>query len=152
MYISFARYVSSVPGLTYRGYDGLKEIHDKNNTNPDESLIIPEAQYDRSIYENFLISMTEFKEKPNGIVSYLARTNNVDVTYTITMFSSMEDFLSIAQTSWFEDYAIKRADYLSLTGIQTYTKNVDQLPKLVTIETTFEELDEFWNQCEIIIA
>jgi hypothetical protein len=152
MYISFTKYVSSVPGVTYKGYDGLKEIYDNNNRTGNGSLMVPADHYDRTIYGNFLEAMTEFKSKPNGIVSYLARTNDVDITYTVTLFSSMEDFLSIAQTNWFEDYSAKRAAYLSLVGIQTYLKNVEQLPYDVTISSTFDDLHSQWDQLEVIIA
>jgi len=152
MYISFTKYVSSAPGVTYKGYDGLKEIYDSNNRTSDGSLIVPEDRYDRTIYGNFLEAMTEFKSKPNGIVSYLAKSNDVDITYTVTLFSSIEDFLSIAQTSWFEDYSAKRAAYLSLVGIQTYLKNIEQLPYNVTVDTTFNDLHSQWEQLEINIA
>lgn len=152
MYISFSKYVSSVQGVTYQGYDGIKEIYDNNNRRPDGSLIVPEDHYDHTIYGDFLESMTEFKNMPNGIVSYVAKTNNTDVTYTITLFSSMEDFLSIAQTTWFENYSARRAAYLSLAGIQTYLKSVEQLPFTVTLASTFEDLDTAWDQTDVIIA
>lgn len=152
MYVSFTKYVSTVPGVCYQGYDGLKEIYDKNNTNNDGSLIVPADRFDATIYKNFIDAMTEFKEKPNGIVSYLAKSNNYDLTYTVTLFSSMEDFLAIAQSSWFEDYSAKRAAYLELVGIQTYLRNVERIPSYITLDSTFDDVGSHWDQLEVIIA
>jgi hypothetical protein len=64
----------------------------------------------------------------------------------------MEDFLSIAQTSWFEDFTAKRAAYLKLTGIQPYLRNIESLPALITIDTTFDMLALLWDQQEVFIA
>ena len=152
MYISFAKYVSSIPGVYYQGFDGIVDIHEKNNVHDVDGVIIPAEYYDATVYRAFIDAMIEFKEKPNGIVAYLSKSNNLDTTYTITAFASMEDFLSIAQTSWFEDFTTKRAAYLKLTGIQPYLRNVDSLPEGLSIDTTFETLASLWDQQEIFIA
>ena len=152
MYISFTKYVSSIPGVYYQGFDGIVDIYEKNNVHDIEGVIVPAEYYDATVYKNFIDAMIEFKEKPNGIVSYLARSNNLDTTYTITAFASMEDFLSIAQTSWFEEFSRKRAEYLKLTGIQPYLRSVDSLPEGLSIDSPFEMLASLWDQQEIFIA
>lgn len=152
MYISFAKYVSSIPGVYYQGFDGIADIYGKNNIHDIDGVIVPAEYYDATVYRAFIDAMIEFKEKPNGIVSYLARSNNLDTTYTVTLFASMEDFLAIAQTSWFEDFTTKRAAYLKLTGIQPYLRNVESLPEDLSIDTTFEMLALLWDQQEIFIA
>jgi hypothetical protein len=152
MYISFSKYVSSIPGVYYQGFDGIADIYGKNNIHNIDGVIVPADHYDATVYKAFIDAMIEFKEKPNGIVSYLARSNNLDTTYTVTLFASMEDFLSIAQTSWFEDFTAKRAAYLKLTGIQPYLRNIESLPALITIDTTFDMLALLWDQQEVFIA
>jgi len=152
MYISFSKYVSSIPGVYYQGFDGIADIYGKNNIHNIDGVIVPAEYYDATVYRAFIDAMIEFKEKPNGIVSYLARSNNLDTTYTVTLFASMEDFLSIAQTSWFEDFTAKRAAYLKLTGIQPYLRNIESLPALITIDTTFDMLALLWDQQEVFIA
>jgi hypothetical protein len=160
MYISFTKYVSSIPGVYYKGFDGIIDIYEKNNINDTGGLIVPAEHYDATVYKNFINAMIEFKEKPNGIVMYLARSNHVDIAYTITAFQSMEDFLSIGQTSWFQDFSLKRAEYLKLTGITSYSRNIyslqDELGDIMTNglsrnETLqFEQVASYWDQQEIL--
>lgn len=153
MFISFTKYVSSTPGVTYQGFDGLNEILIKNNQDGNGGTIVPPQFYNQQLYSELVTAMQEFKEKPNGIVSYLAKTNNVDTTYTITFFNSMEDFVSIAQTSWFENYAAKRAAYLTLVGISTFQKSIDgRVSHQLSLETTFSDLDSEWNMTDVMIA
>lgn len=152
MYISFTKYASSIPGVCYQGFDGIVDIYEKNNVHDVDGLIVPAEYYNAPVYKEFIDAMIEFKETPNGIVSYLSRSNNVDTTYTVTLFASMEDFLAIVQTSWFENFSLRRAEFLKLTGIQPYLRNVDSLPEGLSIDTTFEELELLWNQQEIFIA
>ena len=152
MFISFTKYVSSVPGLVYKGFEGLLEVHLSSNLNSNNEPIVDAAYYDPTIYSDFVNSMIEFKEKPNGIVSYIAKTNNVDTTYSVTIFDTIEDFISIAQTSWFEDYVAKRSAYLNLVGIQVFQKNLEVFPIQLTPESSYEEMDSSWNVAEITIA
>jgi len=152
MYISFSKYVSSISGVYYQGFDGIADIYGKNNIYDIDGVIVPAEYYDATVYKAFIDAMIEFKGKPNGIVSYLARSNNLDTTYTVTLFASMEDFLAIAQTSWFEDFTAKRAAYLKLTGIQPYLRNIEFLPEGLSIDTTFETLASLWDQQEVFIA
>lgn len=152
MFISFTKYVASVPGLVYTGFEGILEVHLKGNVNPNGTTIINPAYYDPTIYSDFANSMLEFKDKPNGIVSYIAKSNLIDTTYSVTMFNTIEDFIGIAQTSWFEDYIAKRAAYLNLLGIQVFQKNIEVFPIQLTTETTFEELASSWEVAEVTIA
>ena len=89
MFISFTKYVSSVPGLVYTGFEGLLEVHLSSNLNSNNEPIVDAAYYDPTIYSDFVNSMIEFKDKPNGIVSYIAKTNNVDTTYSVTIFDTI---------------------------------------------------------------
>lgn len=141
-----------MPGLVYSGFEGLLEVHLKSNLNENNESIINPAYYDPTIYSNFVNSMIEFKDKPNGIVSYLAKTNNVDTTYSVTIFNTIEDFIGIAQTSWFEDYITKRAAYLNLLGIQVFQKNIEVFPIQLTPNSTYEELAASWDVAEVTIA
>lgn len=160
MYISFTKYVSSIPGVDYRGFEGIIAIYENNNINNIGGLIVPAEYYDATIYKNFINAMIEFKEKPNGIVMYLARSNNIDTSYTISAFKSIEDFLSLGQTDWFQDYSQKRAAYLKLTGIHSYSKNIyyqeNGLGDTMTYglsrnETlSFEQISGYWDQQEIL--
>ena len=152
MYISFAKYVSSIPGVYYQGFEGIADIYGKNNIHDIDGVIIPAEYYDATVYKAFIDAMIEFKEKPNGIVAYLSKSNNLDTTYTITAFASMEDFLAIAQTSWFEDFTAKRAAYLKLTGIQPYLRSIESLPDVLSIDTPFDTLALLWDQQEVFIA
>jgi hypothetical protein len=147
MFISFTKYVSSVPGLVYKGRDGVTEVLKKNNLDADNNPMVPLEYYNAQIYQDLAVAMFEFAEKPNGIVRYFARDNSVDTCYTIATFNNVVDFLSIADTPWFTDYSIKRAAYLKLSGIQSFQKTHDSehfLP--LTIATTFEELEAEWNR------
>jgi hypothetical protein len=147
MFISFTKYVSSVPGLVYKGLDGVTGIFQKNNLDADNNPIVPLQYYNAQVYQDLAVAMLEFREKPNGIVTYFSRDNSVDTSYTITVFNSVDDLLSIADTPWFTDYANKRAAYLKLSGIQSFQKTGDYFLPL-TLATTFDDLESAWNKIE----
>ncbi len=147
MFLSFTKYVSSVPGIVYKGIDGLTDILQKNNLGTDNNPVVPPQYYNAQVYQDLLSAMLEFKEKPNGIVAYIARDNSVDTSYTITVFNSFDEFISIADTPWFTEYANKRAAYLKLSGIQSFQKTADYFLPL-TVATTFSELDAAWKKIE----
>lgn len=152
MYTSFTKYYSTVPGVLYQGLQGMTNIQNNNNLNPHTGQpYVPNEYYDYVLFDNMLQAMLEFKSKPNGIIFYTARGNDVDTVYTITSFNNLEDFISIATTNWFEDYSAKRNNFLNHLKIQTFQKNLDyMLP--VTEEASFDDLDRLWKESEVIIA
>lgn len=154
MYFSFNKFISEIPGVVYQGFYGLAEIVEKDNLKEDGSVIVPAEFYDKNIYKNLLESMIEFRDKPNGIVGYLLKTNNVDTTFSVSVFDKVEDFIIIAQSSWFEDYQKRRADYLRLirvTPLQKILQSSFLAGMPLSLETTYEELDYAWENTESTI-